>query len=207
MRFVSQELISQHTNQKAEVYLPVDPEEPLIRGDGIASHITTVSIDGVGHPLSYPVIEMLSRFSQDPAERAELGHDCAVFALACSLGDDLGGIRFDNTDDRAHKTGIGSKEFRFNMMDNSFLDEPLVAPRGVICSMDATPTDPGFDSKPVLGHMMVKASVVFGGQNLYASKFGSRGPVALHTYGEALNYWPAKATAVVKKLVYIKPQQ
>jgi hypothetical protein len=138
--------------------------------------------------LSATVVQTIIDFAANPRERTELGHDCAAFALACTLGTDLDGIPFG-------ESGYVVNAYREADITDS---PPNITPGTVLESAQASYNDVMDASTiPPNAHLMVRASVEDDKDVLYASKPGPVGPVVLHTLDEIANLYPRTMLAKV----------
>lgn len=144
--------------------------------------------------LGINVLRMMQTFNSDLDLRRSLGHDCVVFALACTTGHSYAGCKFNPS---TASVNIANYNFRLPHAGASFLQEPDIDVDQVAFTIDASPTDPDFRVKPHEFHFMVKATGRhdFYSPPLYASKFGTLGPVALHTLNAAHDFYPRAVAA------------
>ncbi len=187
MRFRPAVIKHDTSGARSGVWLPERLQNrPAIReGDSY----TEIQVDGQRRVAVASAVQMTAEFTSGLDRRAQLGHDCGVFALACESGDSLDGVRFGRAVSKGvrigHKTYIGSPT-----------DEPEIRGGDIILTTNMEPTDPL--EADYTGHLMVRATVDEG-QPLYLSKFGS-GPVALSTLEASLRFYPATAILLVSGL-------
>lgn len=191
MKFVSETIVNASTGTTAEIFMPAgdldfDDTYPFAACD----------VDGEERNLSTNVLGMMVRFRNEAARRRELFHDCAVFALACTLDDPL--------TDRSFSPGsepISVDEFAFSAPYNGtdFLQEPEINPGEVAFTVDASPMDPDFAVSRHEFHFMVKATPRYNlKDSLFLSKFGPIGPVALHPFPATFEFYPAESAGHAK---------
>jgi hypothetical protein len=201
MRFVSQELGNRSNGGVARVYLPEDPTEPVKRGKGFAYRSTVVEIDGEKRSLSFKVVDMLAKFSRNLEERTQLLQDCAVFALACAMNDSFEHRLFGEQASKAH---VDEWAFKAPSAQAGFKREPEIGEGQIAFTVDASPLEQGFETKEHIFHLMVRATP-WQTLGLYASKFGTDGPVALHGFDDTAAFYPVVAAGSIPKISLVEP--
>lgn len=178
------------TNSRARVYLPnVLHGDPFIRRN---DDYTNINVDGSKRVGFSNVLKMMALFTRQQIRRAELSHDCAVFALACDTDQTLADTHFYKQSKR--KVGIGKAELLTPPRTNEGPHHQII--------FSATHGDPRIPNDVTNPHFMVKATA---DENppLYASKVGINGGVILSTVEEAAKIYPANSYWEVSDL-YLK---
>ena len=176
-------------------YLP-DPEQPD-HGLQLNSPETIVKIDGHERELMTDVLAMMMKFNSDASGRAQLKHDCHVFALACQTGDDQRGVSFDLENGGSIIKTVG-EEFAGDA------EEPSTTPGGIVSVRDQTPDD-ALEFGMAGRHVMVRASIDYY-EPLYVSKPGVNAAVAVHNFEAAANFYNAQSAGIIRELVRVDPR-
>lgn len=136
-------------------------------------------------------------FNEGYAKGVELGHDCVIYAYACTSGDDVSNLVADPEGEATRFT------VRDVTVDPSSLED--IVSRGATNDMDAgTVMALSTSDKPeefFKGnvHYMVKATAD-GGDALYLSKFGAQTYVVLTTLPEAATAYGARSMARIGEI-------
>ena len=124
--------------------------------------------------LATRLVDMAVGFNRTLERREQLGHDCAVFALACETDDPHFETPFNQGGGKIVKIGL----LDYEAVGRQREEEPATTP-GEITFTTSTDLSPG---KPLADpHFLVKVSTD-GGIPLYLSKLGTAEPVVLSTY-------------------------
>lgn len=185
MRLIPFPLISFEQSTVIASFLP---DAPYRHEDVSTEEFTRAIVEGVGEVrMLSRVLCMATTFNQERAERTKLGHDCAVFALACVTDDPLYG--------RAFK-GQGSEEVLFPETRMAPLSRADLKAYGrsagaVVCTYaisktHSAPPEYAEDSF----HAQVRATHA-DDLPLFVSKFGGTGVVAFHTAEVGIRAYPA----------------
>lgn len=122
-------------------------------------------------PIFGNVARAIHAFSIDAEQRNTLGHDCAVFALACLTQKDYRGVTFWRSRNALRINVVGSRGIS--------AEEANKVPAGkVICARSYTPG---------LHHFFVAASNDELQPRLFAAKQGIEGPVVLGSYEQIVD--------------------
>ncbi|HEY4963852.1 MAG TPA: hypothetical protein VIH90_04115 [Candidatus Saccharimonadales bacterium] len=193
MQFVESTIKNPHIGTEARVYLPADFS---VGASTIQAPMTEVVVEGKEHLFSTQVLQMMLEFNSDLAKRARLGHDWAVFALACEQG-----ISFDNIPFGFGLNTIKSGDLTFTYSEeHGFTQEPKVGMGKIVFIGDRHPADPDFVKFDYPLHFMVRANGLLEEDALYISKLNSGGPVVLHTFTDIQDLYPTQAVATTEKL-------
>lgn len=151
--------------------------------------VTKFDFDGSAIRLSTPLLQIAAEFLRDPKKRAELGHNAAVFALACVTGDSQEGILFN-------QPGGKTVKFDFDAEELPRLVEPSTTQAGE--TILTSGADPNEDRETILSavpNLLVRANVDYE-TPLYLSKLGREGPVVLADFARMTEIYPATTVAI-----------
>ena len=135
-------------------------------------------------------LRLALRFNRQFEIRESLGHDCGMFALACVTG-------------RTYDTvQIGERSGQSVVVGNPrFLDvERLIDvnnPAGTVTLTTLTPRTEIHDTVKLAAPHLAVTTSVDGGDPLYFSKLGTRGPVVLSDAESLERFYPLKSVALV----------
>jgi hypothetical protein len=149
----------------------------------------TVEVGRQRRVLVSRLVEMAVEFKRTQEERQRLGHDCAVFALACETNDAQSGVLFNQPGGKIVKI----REVAYNA--DGTQDEPVTAVGEIAFTTDAYTEDERLGESP---NFLVRANVD-GGIPLYLSKLGT-GPVVLSTFQSMAEFYPVRGVGTVEGL-------
>lgn len=179
--FVGEQILFSGKTEFPSRVFRLDPEHP----DELRDSLVAVEIDGCTRKLSAAVLRMMDIFNEDQLGRAELGHDCGVFARACFTGNTYEGVQFYGRDGMPNNLRV-SDGVDVNRADE--LESQLSLGDALCTKLNDMHGNQIMNAH----HIMVRVSAD-GHEPLYASRFSaaSGGPVFVHTLKESLNYYPA----------------
>lgn len=192
MQFRSSIVTNRRTRAEARVWLP-EPESADQQPDR-AAEVVDISLGGHRRVVAAHPLRTAAEFNMDARRRTQLGHDCAIFALACVTGDSFRNQRFNQAGGLVVK--IGALTYS-SFPPEAQLMEPEIEPGEVAFTANADPDDADFFK--VEPHLLVRASVDEGSP-LYFSKLGTDGPVILSELGQVMDFYPTKTVGVADDL-------
>lgn len=133
-----------------------------------------IILDGVKRTITARVARMILAFEANAQKRELLGHDCAVFALACQTGDDYRDVMFGRRKDSPRISPIKPAAARADEI-GSLLPGSIIRTSGLMLGSH---------------HYAVCASADRLDPPLLASKYGLDGPVALSTLPQIGDAYP-----------------
>jgi hypothetical protein len=135
------------------------------------------------------LVDIAAAFMRTRGRREQLGHDCAVFALACATDN----LFSDTTFNRPGGKIVKIKRFKY---DTDGQEEPATEVGEITFTADTDPVEDDFLSAP---HLLVRANV---DQDtpLYFSKLGRSGPVVLSTFASMAEYYTVTTAGTAEGL-------
>lgn len=199
MRFVRQPVINPELDSLAWMYLP-DPRDhyAYAESEGPTIRVELVELEEQSEVptssrlLSALVVDMMMKFNREAEKRRELGHNDAVFALACLTGDPQNEVKFD-----AGSNGIVGSNYSST---GKVGEEPVLRDGEIAFVAKTYPRSPALLLARSGLHLCVRASALRReNEALYASMLGT-GLVALHTLSEYATYHEAQIVGQVGSL-------
>lgn len=160
---------------------PTDKREPTL---------LTTTVGGRQRVLLSRLVDIAVDFTRTLERRAQLGHDCAVFALACETGNLQAGTLFNQPGGQIVKIANLDAEARERQQEQ----EPVTQAGEISFTTSA---DRDLHGDLVNPHFLVHASADTG-TPLYFSKLGTEGLVVLSTYDSIAELYDVTSAGVAE---------
>lgn len=146
---------------------------------------TEVSVDGTERLFAPNLARIVYEYASSRHRREELGHDCAVFVVACETNNPYRDTVFNQPGGQVVR--IGKFDYELGQAD-----EPPADPGKTVFTAATVIADEIKNSSP---HLMVRATADEG-PALYLSKLGASGEVVLSTFESMAKFYSAQTAGL-----------